>query len=317
LCESEHGFLGLISRATAHLRGRGIDVVHSHRYKENLLAYGIARRLGIPRVVRTEHGLGEPFHGWAQTKQRLIRAADQWVARHRTAAVIAVSSEMQRTLSSRLSSRQLLQVYNGIDPASVTSGLSSAVAKERLGLDGNPPVVGYAGRLDPIKRLDLLVKAAQHARQELPELKFVIAGEGPQEDALRRDIAAAGLSGSFKLLGHREDQYDVLRAFDVVTLCSDHEGIPMVLLEAMNLQVPVVARKVGGIPEMVENESSGLLVDSGDPKPLASAWLRVLSDAGLRSRLEHGAMARVQQRFTAQQNADAVVNLYVRLSCAA
>jgi len=104
-----------------------------------------------------------------------------------------------------------------------------------------------------------------------------------------------------------------LRAFDIFVLCSDHEGLPMVLLEALYLGIAVVARRVGGIPEVLEDRVSGLLVDSADPRMLAEACLRILKDSELRTRLAEAGCSRMASAFSAEQTADRVSVLYLSL----
>jgi glycosyltransferase involved in cell wall biosynthesis len=197
--------------------------------------------------------------------------------------------------------------------SSVRSELSACEAKRRLNLSGDCQVVGYAGRLAPIKRLDVFLAAAKEISRRRPETQFVIVGEGIEDLRLRQIAAASGLSSRVLFLGHRDDIYDVLRAFDIFVLCSDHEGLPMVLLEALYLGVPVVARRVGGIPEVLQDEVSGLLVDSADPRILAEACLRILNDSGLRTRLAEAGCSRMASAFSAEQTADRVSDLYLSL----
>ena len=111
-------------------------------------------------------------------------------------------------------------------------------------------------------------------------------------------------------LGHRDDIYDVLRALEVFVLCSDHEGLPMVLLEALHLGVPAVGRRVGGLPEVIQDGVNGILLSSDEPAELAEACLRLLEDEGLRHRLAVAAPRVVAEKFSAESNAAQVAALY-------
>ena len=122
-----------------------------------------------------------------------------------------------------------------------------------------------------------------------------------------------GISECVLFLGHRDDIYDVLRAFDLLVLSSDHEGLPMVLLEAQCLGIVVVARAVGGIPDVIQDGVNGLLVDSNDPRSLAQACLRALSDRARSERLAEAGVLSVTNNFAAATTAQQVARLYSSL----
>src|SRR5439155_18453087 len=153
--ENTHSFIEIVKSATDYLRSRQVQILHSHRYKENLLAALLSRRCRIPFVVRTEHGAPEPFQGLRQVKHRLMRQLDRLVARYATDRVISVSSELKQHLARYVDPKKIAVISNGLDMSSVRSALSACEAKRRLHLPGNCEVVGYAGRLAPIKRLDV------------------------------------------------------------------------------------------------------------------------------------------------------------------
>ncbi|MGH9447951.1 MAG: glycosyltransferase, partial [Terriglobia bacterium] len=266
--ESQRSFPGLVKEAAKFLRARRIRILHSHRYKENLLAALLARLCRIPAVVRTEHGAPEPFGGLKALKHGFLQQTDRLVARYATDAVISVSAELQSHLARYVGAEKIALIPNGLDLSAVGSSLSPAEAKRRLNIPAASLVLGYAGRLAPIKRLDTFVAAAKEIASRIPETTFVIAGDGSEKERLQHAVVNAGVEDRFIFLGHRDDIYDVLRAFDIFVLCSGHEGLPIVLLEALHLGVPVVARRVGGIPEVVQHAVSGLLVDSADPRAL-------------------------------------------------
>jgi glycosyltransferase involved in cell wall biosynthesis len=314
LPESQMGFLRVVSEATQLLRGKGIQIVHSHRYKENILAALLARRCDIPFVVRTQHGRPEPFRGLKRWKQGLLRWADQLVARYGTDRLISVSSEMSNQLSRNLGARKVVTIHNGIDLEQVRSSFNAAEAKGRLGVSRDWWLLGTAGRLEPVKRLDIFLGAAKLVAARLPNARFAIAGHGSEESKLRELARSAGLTDRVLFLGYRDDIYDVLRAFDVLILCSDHEGLPMVLLEALYLGVPVIARPVGGITEVLQDGLNGVLVDPCEPTDLAEACLRIITDEVRRDSLARAGVNFVAENFTIEHTAEKVTNLYSSLS---
>ncbi|HEV2382529.1 MAG TPA: glycosyltransferase [Terriglobia bacterium] len=310
--ESAHTFFEILGEATRYVRARGILILHSHRYKENLLAALLARRCHVPFVIRTEHGAPEQFKGLKQLKQRVLRQVDRLVGSYATDRVISVSAELQPRLARYVNPRRIAVIPNGLDTDNVHSHLSPLEAKRRLNIPADCPVLGYAGRLVPIKRLDIFLAAAKEMASRTPEARFVVVGEGCDRPRLEERAQALGLEHRAFFLGHRDDIFDVLRALDVFVLCSDHEGLPMVLLEALHMGVAVVARQVGGIPEVIQDGVSGSLVRSADPRALADACVRLLEDSNLRRRLAQGGQSRVAERFLAERTAADVAELYLR-----
>lgn len=311
--EEEHNFFGIARRASGFLRERKVQILHSHRYKENLLAVLLARRCHVPHIVRTQHGLPEPLRGLRAFKQGFIQTLDRFLARHATDRVISVSSEMTRHLTRRLNPPKVVTIPNGIDLEGVHSALTQEEAKERLGIEPSCPVVGTVGRLEPVKRLDIFLRAAAALAAQCPDARFVIAGEGREEARLKALAGELGIESQVLFLGHRDDIYDVLRAFDILVLSSDREGLPMVLLEALCLGVVVVARGVGGIPEVIQNGVNGILVDSSDPRSLAEACVQVFADRARSQCLAEAGIKSVTDGYGAARAADQLTRLYFSL----
>ena len=308
--EDQNSFPAIFWKALHFLNGRNVHVLHSHRYKENLLAAFLAWRARVPFVVRTQHGLPEPHRGYRSLKQGLIQGIDRAVARKATDAVISVSTEMTRTLAQHLDPLKIFTVPNGIDPQGILSRLSIQEAKSRLGIPSHCKVVGTAGRLESIKRLDIFLLTASRIAPQRPEVRFVIAGKGREGTNLQALAKSLNLEDRVLFLGHRDDIYDVLRAFDVLAITSDHEGLPMILLEAMTMGVPVVSRAVGGIPEVIEDGTNGVLVWSADPSDVARECSRVLTDEEFRRRISADASRVVLEKYTARIAADRVLRIY-------
>lgn len=316
IAEGAHTFFEILGEATRYVRARGIRILHSHRYKENLLAALLARRCHVPFVVRTEHGGPEPFKGLPHLKHRVLRQVDRLVASFVTDRVISVSAELQPHLARYVNPRRIAVIRNGLDTKNVRSDLSPLEAKRRLNIPASCRLLGYAGRLVPIKRLDIFLAAAYEVARRIPDSRFVIVGDGSARPPLEEMAGALGLQDRVVFLGHRHDIYDVLRALDAFVLCSDHEGLPMVLLEVLHMGVPVVARRVGGIPEVIQEGVSGLVVDSADPRAVADACVRLLEDSNLQRRLAQAGQLRVAEHFSAESTAAAVADLYISM-CAA
>jgi L-malate glycosyltransferase len=314
LDEARQNFLQIFLRATKFLKGKNVRILHSHRYKEDLLAALLSRWCHVPTHISSKHGAPEPFQGWRHYKQSGIQLMDRWLTRHAMDTVISVSEELGAGLMRHVPAKKVVTIYNGIDEQSVVSVLSPSEAKQRLGIPAHCSVIGSAGRLDPIKRLDIFLRAAQEIVVAQPNTRFIIGGEGPQVSQLRGLAATLGIQDQVLFLGHRDDVYDVLRAMDIFVLCSDHEGLPMALLEALHLRVPVVVRPVGGVAEVIRDGVNGICVQSSEPSKLAEACLALLHDDARRRCLVSAGTKLVTMHFTATRSAERVAHLYRSLS---
>ena len=310
--ESQIGYLRTLRTALSFIQDQEVTILHSHRYKENMLAFTSALLLRVPVKVRTVHGMLEPHSGWQGIKQRLVHRADQWIGQAAVDAVIAVSSEMSDCLIEKYGPRKVVTVRNGIDQHLTASGLNYEDAKARIGC-GRGPVIGFVGRLEPIKRVDLFLRMAKELSERVPGIEFIVAGDGSLRAPLESLAHRLGIGELTHFLGHRDDIHQVLRAFDVLVLCSDHEGLPITILEAMRAGVPVVGRGVGGISELLGADENGLCVHSADSGELVRACLRILREPALRMRLCRSAMHAIERNNSAEGNANRVIQLYREL----
>ena len=310
--EARNSFRQIVQAATPWVRARRVQVLHSHRYKENLLAHFIAWQCDIPVAVRTQHGMAEPFHGLKASRQALAGMLDRWTGRHMAHAIISVSAEMTPKLQRRFGNT-VVEISNGIDTGCVRSELTKEVAKQQLGFIGGTPLIGIVGRIEPVKCVDLFLDMACLLSGRLPGARFVVAGDGSLRRPMTELAQKMGIRDKVFFTGHRDDISDLLRALDVLVICSEHEGMPMVLLEAMWLGVPVVARAVGGMVEVIGKDVNGLSVHSASPEDLAAACVRLLQEDALRERLRQSAARTVAERYSVEGTANSVLNLYRRL----
>lgn len=305
-----HVSIASLFEATIFIRERQVQILHSHRYKENLISALLARRCNIPVLIRTEHGRYDS----SSLKRRVVLAIDRLVGRYAADRIISVSLDLTRYLR-HFEERKLIVIRNGIDVEQVRSHYNRATARAQLGFPEQAVIVGAASRLVRVKRLDLFLLTAMHIARAVPEARFVIAGSGPEEGNLRQLAAGTDLRGRIAFLGARDDIHDVLRALDLLVMTSDYEGIPMVLLEAMALEVPIVARPVGGIPEIIQDGVTGALVCSSDAGAIAEACICILKNRALADTLGKAARQSVMVNHSAQKNAEEILQLYRSLRC--
>jgi L-malate glycosyltransferase len=263
---------GLFRQVHRLLSGMRPDIVHTHRQKEDIIGGGAAALGGIPSV-RTVHGAPEPeIRGGA--RRNVLTTMDRWVARHLQSRVVAVSTDLMAKLEIQFPGASLTVIPNGISFAAVQSAATSAGFQLPPGSPGALKL-GFFGRLVQIKRVDLLIQVANElAGMTDQPFDFYIVGEGPLQESLAALSQSGRASARVHFLGYQANSASVMRQMDAVMLVSDHEGLPMVLLEAAVLGVPIVARAVGGIPEFMASVDKGVLVDSADPKVIATQLLR-------------------------------------------
>ncbi len=287
------------------LRSRTIDVLHLHLPRAGVLGRLVARRLGLHPVVYTEHNVW-PGYG------AVIRRLNQWTLPW-TDHVVAVSQTVRRWLLAHgVPADRVTAIANGID----VDGLRRRAAqgpslRHLLGLPGGAPVVGTVANLHPRKGLDTLIAAVARLHAGWPEMHLAVIGRDDGMSARLRKLAEeAGVGASVHLMGARDDVPALLSQFSVFVLPSRVEGMPIALLEAMALGVPVVVTPVGGIPEAVKDGRDGIHIPVGDFRALALAMDRLLRAPEEAARFGRVAARRIAQEFSLERMAGDHARLY-------
>lgn len=301
-----HDFMAFV-RLVRLLRRIGPAIVHSRNWS-TFDAIPAARLARVPWVVHGEHGrdIADP-EGRNPRRNRLRRVFAPLVDR-----IVTVSDDLRRWLVDRvrIPTRKVMTIPNGVDVSRFRPG-DPAAARAALGLPMNNLVVGTVGRLDPVKGQATLLRAFARLRSLGADhgAILLIAGDGPCRDELTALTVSMGLDGHVHFLGERHDIPEVLQAMDAFVLPSVAEGSSNTLLEAMATGLPVLATRVGGSPELVDNGVSGILVPPRDPQALTEAIGTYLRDPRLREL--HGASAR--QRTVACFGLERMTNSYLGL----
>lgn len=282
--------LGHLVRALA---GPRHHLVHTHLVHADWHA-GLASLAGgsVP-LVSTKHN-HDPFR-----TRRSFRAGERlWL--RRCAASIAISDSLA----------EFVERWTGIRPETVRYGwpADGAPPPERCGIRDLLAV----GRLEPQKAFDVLIEAVGLARDQGVDIRLRIAGEGSQRQPLERLVEERGLAGHVTLLGHRTDVEDLMASADAFVHTARWEGFGLVLLEAMRAGLPIVATRVGAIPEVVGDGVTGLLVEPDDPAAFASALGRLAEDPALTARLGHAGHHRLATSFTPERMAARTAEVYGR-----
>jgi glycosyltransferase involved in cell wall biosynthesis len=263
---------GLIGPLRSHLRRIRPDVVHTHQIGALFYAGAAARGMKGTRVVHTEHGVHYP----GRLRTRLLAR----VAASHADRFFCVSKDIAATVLRYhiAPGRKVAVVPNGIDTARFIRRGDREALRRVLGLPAGVTIIGTVGRLDPIKRQDLLIRAFARVRQRERDAHLLLVGDGPALDDLRRLTAALGLDPSVTFAGYQPRPERYLEVMDVFALTSRSEGMPLAVLEAWAAGVPVIASRVGGIPELITNGWTGLLFEPGEEGELARAILRMIAD---------------------------------------
>lgn len=290
-----------------HLLAHGdYDIVHSHAP-----LVGSAARLLAPRnavLLHTEHNMWQRYH----PATRLANA----VTIGRNELVWAVSDQVGESIRPpAVMRRPVVEVMlHGVDLTAVRSGsLAREEALDRLRIHDGGFVFGTVGNLTPKKDQGTLLEAFARVRSQIPGCWLVVVGTGPREVELRTLSRQLGIEQAVRFLGMREDVEDLLPGFDTFVLSSLHEGLSIALIEALAAGVPVVATRVGGIPQLIAHGENGLLVPARDVSRLARTMAGLVSDEAERKRLAAAGPVRAAD-FSIQSAADALAAHYRRFA---
>lgn len=286
-------------RVRRHLAAVRPDVVHTHLGAADVHGTMAARSLGLP-TVSTIHLVAAPslrsLDRREAARERLMATARRYGSRR----VIAVSDAARDAyLDAGLDrASHITTVHNGI--AARAPQRSRAELRAELGIPADAPVVAMVSVLRGGKGHDVALAATAALRETHPQLRLLIVGDGPQRAEV--EAQAAPLGDAVVLTGFRRDIVELLGASDILLLPSRMDAFPTSLLEAGSVGVPAVATRVGGIPEIVTDGETGLLIDAPpNAEAIAAAVGRLLDDAPLRARLGAGARERFDAQFTAER----------------
>ena len=292
------------------------DIVHTHTAKAGLLGRVAAWLAGVPLIVHTFHG--HVFHGYfSPSRTRLFVALERWLAR-RTHRLVAVSERVRgEVLAHGVGRPERFHVVPvGLDLKRFAECDSRrGEARAELGLSPDAPLVGIVARLVPIKRHELFLTAAAAVARRLPACRFLVVGDGERRHMLERLAADLGISDRVLFLGWRRDLERIYTDLDVAVLTSANEGSPVSLIEAMASGVPVIGPRVGGVPDVIDDGATGLVVPPDDASSTADAIVRLLGDLELRRKMGAAARERALRLYAADRLVSDVAALYREAGC--
>jgi len=282
----------IIARAIEICKKENVQIWHAHDYKTNLLGL-LVRRKWPMRLVST-------VHGWVQLtlRTRLYHSMDRFTL-PRYERVVCVSPDILESCRKHgIKQEKSLLIDNAIDTQQFRRSQTRAQARKKLGLDESANLIGAVGRLSPEKGFDRLISVVHVLNSQGLKVNLVIIGEGGQRDELQALIEQHDLQKQVRLVGFQAKPADWYQAMDAFVLSSLREGLPNVVLEAMALETPVVTTAVAGVPGLVEDGVSGLVVPIADDDALKAAIARMLGDTELQTRLATQARVVIESRFS-------------------
>ena len=285
------------------------DIVHAHD------PHGVAMAaLGLSMAGPGMKGVRVPALVASRRVDFRLKgnSLSRWKYRQVDCFIAASEAIRQMLIADGVPAERTVTVHEGIDVERVIATPAVNV-HEAFFLPHGAPVVGNVAALVPHKGQRHLVEAARLVVQEMPDVRFVILGEGELREALERQVHEHHLQKHVLLPGFRTDVIGCIKGFDLFAMSSVTEGLGTSLLDAMACARPIVATAAGGIPEIVEDGVNGLLVPPRDHAALADAIVRVLKDPARRQRMGDAGLARVTARFTVDRMVEQTAEVYARV----
>lgn len=267
-----------------------IDLIHAHQRTAGYFAAFAKRQTGVPFVV-TVH---DP---WKRAPLKKLHA-------RLFSDIITVSDDLKRQFIENFgfAERQVHTIWNAVDQTRYQSRLVSAEKKaalrQELGIEPDDQVVSLIARIYRSKGHQYLIQAAPAILREVPQAKFLFVGTGEHEAMFREEIHKAGLDASFIFAGYREDIPEIIAISEIVVRPSDMEGLPINLIEAMFMEKPVIATRIAGVPEMIEQGRNGYMIAPKDAQALARYSVTLLKDKALCEKMGREGKKIATERFT-------------------
>jgi len=308
--EQKYNSYQIFKKIKKHLLTSQSQLVHTHRKKENIIGGLAAKYVGIPSM-RTVHGDIEITHAWKKPHKLLINYLNWLIGRFIQNKLIAVSHELRKVLIEYYPESKVATIENGVDIDSILNNAKMTLPSyntERL-------KIAIVGRLVQVKRVDIFLNIAKYCTDNLPYLnaEFFIFGDGPLMDKLKESCSKMGIDSVVHFQGHTSNIHASIAQMDILLITSDHEGLPMTLLEAMTLGTPVIAHSVGGITKALKEGNAGILIESNITENYVAAIERYIDDQLFITKILSNAKAEIKDNYSSELNASHYLNEYKSL----
>ena len=307
LCSHERPVWAVWRDLEGILKAQPFDIVHIFGLRANLLGRWAARLYADAKVITGQRNIDswrKPWHIWAD------RFTSRWVDLYITNS-LAAKKRLEEV--ERIPSHKILTIHNGLDVGSFVD-VPRGIIRPALGISPDELVVTAVANLREQKAHEVLLRACRQVRDQGIAFHLLLVGEGPRHRQLRKLAGELGLGDWVHFLGQRNDVPAILADSDVKVLSSRWEGLPGAIMEAMASKLPVVATKVGGVPELIVHGHNGLLVESEDPGAFAQALRVILADGALRKQMGQAGYERIIADFQLDDKVAELENVYDQLA---
>lgn len=297
---------------TVFLKGNPYHIVHTHNSKAGFLGRLAARLAGVPVIIHTVHGFS--FHNQEPLwRQILFRNLERFASRWCDKMIFISQPLIDWALRERIVGEdKIAKIYSGIELdlfQPVPNDVSHKI-REKWKLPREAPVIGIVSKLWEGKGHWILIEALKEIKKEIKDVVLVIVGEGYLYDKLVGMVNGNGLKNSVLFTGFQMNVSEIIATFDLAVLPSFFEGMGRVLLEAMAMGKPVVASRVGGIPDLVEDGLNGILVEPGNVRELVRALIRILNNKELAAKMGSEGRQKVTEKFSADAMVRSIEKVY-------
>ncbi len=281
----------VLVQITFFLYRNKIQILHTLADWANFIGTVAGKMAGVPVILASQRNMG---HWMVRKRYRLV---SKLIYKYLTHGVIVNAHAIKKSLieNFNINEAHIHVIHNGIAVNGVCG--NNSVTQKRNG----KIQIGYVGRLDYVKGVDILVEAARFVIDVFPETHFLIVGDGPEAGKIKSKVQSYRLNENFTFVGYQKDIFSFIKTIDCLVLPSRSEGFPNIILEAMACKLPVIATRVGGVPELVVDGKTGLLVDASDRFAMAKAIKKLCKDISLRQRMGIEGYQRLQKYFGLNQ----------------
>jgi glycosyltransferase involved in cell wall biosynthesis len=293
------------------MRSNGFTIVHTHSSKAGVLGRIAARLAGTPIIVHTVHGWSFHDHMAPLTKKIYV-TLERLAAAFTDAMIVVAERDIRKGQKEGIGRRGQFHLIRSAIPLDEfqPDGANREVSRAELGLPQNVPVLGNVGRFSPQKNPLDWIKIAGILGNKLPDCHFLLVGDGPMRVEVENELAAQKISDRTILTGLRRDVPNMMAAMDVFLLTSLWEGLPRVIPQAMAMRLPIVAYRVDGTAEIIQNGETGYLCTPGKISGVADHCLNLLSNPALRLQLGQNGRELATREFNVQHMVNQIANLY-------
>ncbi len=290
-------------------RREKFDIVHTHTAKAGALGRLAAKKAGVPVIIHIPHG--HNFYGYFNVFfSQLLIYTERALAVFTDRIIALTELEKRDYLQFKVADeKKTVLVYLGLDLDKFLAKDSDKI-KSSFQINSQEKVVGYVGRLDPIKGPQFFVEAARLCLLRDSSLRFILAGEGSLRQELEEKVVSWNLGGKIIFAGWQEDIAATMAILDILVLPSLNEAVGIVLIEAQSLGIPVVASNVGGIPEIIKDKQTGILVEPADPQALSAVVMELINDPPRMKLMSEAAKNWVRNRFRLENMVENISVIY-------